>query len=161
LGKELFQRESKKTLENGNEFEIDKYTFTNLDGHFTNAKPKINLDSILRYYKNKNYGEKYKENRVDIVVDIDKKGNLISANLTSKEHMIVENNEVIDSIYNLNKPTNIEVRKPKTNFEVDILKIVKDLKIWEKTFIEGTKTSVRIRKFLKFYKKPNEIRVYY
>jgi hypothetical protein len=161
IGKRIISKREQKTLENGNEFEIDKYTFTNLDGHFTNAKPKINLDSILRYYKNKNYGEKYKENRVDIVVDIDKKGNLISANLTSKEHMIVENNEVIDSIYNLNKPTNIEVRKPKTNFEVDILKIVKDLKIWEKTFIEGTKTSVRIRKFLKFYKKPNEIRVYY
>ena len=75
--------------------------------------------------------------------------------------MNIENNEVIDSIYNLNKPTNIEIRKPKTNFEIDILKIVKDLKVWEKTFIEGTKTSVRIRKFLQFYKKPNEIRVYY
>ena len=49
--------------------------------------------------------------------------------------MNIENNEVIDSIYNLNKPKNIEIRKPKTNFEIDILKIVKDLKVWEKTFI--------------------------
>ena len=161
IGKRIISEKEQKILNNGNEFEIDKYTFTNLDGHFTNAKPKINLDSILRNYKNKTYGEKYKENRVDIVLDIDKKGNLISANLTSKEHMNIENNEVIDSIYNLNKPKNIEIRKPKTNFEIDILKIVKDLKVWEKTFIGGTKTSVRIRKFLQFYKKPNEIKVYY
>ena len=161
IGKRIISEKEQKILDNGNEFKIDKYTFTNLDGHFTNAKPKINLDSILSNYKNKNYGEKYKENRVDIVVDIDKNGNLISANLTSKEHMNIENNEVIDSIYNLNKPKNIEIRKPKTNFEIDILKIVKDLKAWERTFIEGTKTSVRIRKFLQFYKKPNEIKVCY
>ena len=161
IGKRIISESEQKILDNGNEFNIDKYTFTNLDGHFTNAKPKVDLDSILRNYKNKNYGEKYIENRVDIVVDIDKNGNLISANLISKEHMNKENNEVIDSIYNLNKPKNIEIRKAKTNFEIDILKIVKDLKIWEKTFIEGTKTSVRIRKFLQFYKKPNEIEVYY
>ena len=150
-----------KVLNNANNFEIDKYTFTNLDGHFTNAKPKADLDSILRIYRDKNYGEEYKENRVDIVVDIDKDGNLISANLTSKEHMRIENNEIVDSIYNLNKPKNIEIRKPKTNFEKDILAIIKKLDVWEKTYINGTKTSVRIRKFLQFYKKPNEIKVYY
>ena len=161
IGKRVISESEQKVLNNANNFEIDKYTFTNLDGHFTNAKPKIDLDSILRKYRYKKYGEEYNENRVDIVVDIDKNGNLISANLTSKEHMRTENNEIIDSIYNLNKPKNIEIRKAKTNFEIDILKIVKDLKIWEKTFIEGTKTSVRIRKFLQFYKKPNEIKVYY
>lgn len=161
IGTKIISEREQNILNNANDFEIDKYIFTNLDGHFTNAKPKVNIDSILRNYRNKNYGEKYNEIRVDIVVDIDKKGNLITANLTSKEHMTVENNEIIDSIYNLNKPTNIEIRKPKTNFEIDILKIVKDLKVWEKTFIGGTKTSVRIRKFLQFYKKPNEIKVYY
>jgi hypothetical protein len=98
---------------------------------------------------------------VDIVVDIDKDGELISANLTSKEHINIENNEIIDSIYNLNKPKNIEIRKAKTNFEKDILKIVKNLDVWEKTFIERTKTPIRIRKFLQFYKNPDEIKVYY
>ncbi len=161
IEKRIISEREQKILDNGNEFKIDKYTFTNSDGHFTNAKPKVDLDSILRSYKNKNYAEKYNENRVDIVVDIDNKGNLISANLTSKEHMTVENNEIIDSIYNLNKPKNVKIRKAKTNFEKDILKIVNNLKVWEKTFIEGTKTSVRIRKFLQFYKKPNEIKVYY
>jgi len=158
IGKRIISEIEQYVLNNANDFEIDKYTFTNLDGSFTNAKPKANLDSILRNYRNKNYGEKYNENRVDIVVDIDKKGNLISANLTSKEHLTVEN---YDSIYNLNKPKNIEIRKANKNFERDILKIVKNLKVWEKTFIEGTKISVRIRKFLQFYKNSNEIKVYY
>lgn len=161
IGKRVISKSEQKILNNANSFEIQKYTFTNLDGHFTNAKPKVDLDSILRNYRYKNYGEEYNENRVDIVVDIDKNGNLISANLTSKEHMSSENNEIIDSIYNLNKPKNIEIRKAKTNFEKDILKIVKKLNLWEKTFIQRTKTSVKIRKFLQFYKKPNEIIVYY
>jgi hypothetical protein len=161
IGKRVISKSEQKVLNNANSFEIDKYTFTNLDGQFTSAKPKVDLDSILRNYRDKNYGEEYNENRVNIVVDIDKNGNLISANLTSKEHMSIENNEIIDSIYNLNKPKNIEIRKAETNFEKDILKIVKEMKIWEKTFIERTKTSVRIRKFLQFYKKPNEIKIYY
>ena len=161
LGKRNISEREQKILDNGNEFEIDKYTFTNLDGHFTNAKPKVNLDSILNIYNDKNYAEEEIQNRVDIVVDIDKNGNLISANLTSKEHWRIENNEFIDSIYNLNKPKNIEIRKPKTEFEKDILKIVKNLNLWERTFIFRTKTPVRIRKFLQFYKKPNEIKVYY
>ncbi|GGG97447.1 hypothetical protein GCM10011416_14310 [Polaribacter pacificus] len=154
-------KSEQKVLNNANSFEIDRYTFTSLDGQFTNAKPKVDLDSILRKYRDKNYGEEYNENRVDIVIDIDKNGNLISANLTSKEHMSIENNEIIDSIYNLNKPKNIEIRTTKTNFEKDILKIVKSLIAWDKTFIERTKTSVRIRKFLQFYKKTNEIKVFY
>jgi len=161
IGKRIISEREQNILNNANDFEIDKYTFTNLDGSFTNAKPKANIDSILKKYRNKNYGEKYNENRVDIVVDIDKKGNLISVNLTSKEHMAIENNEIIDSIYNLNKPKNIEIRKAKTGFEKDVLKVVKNLKVWEKTFIKGTKISVRIRKFLQFYKTSNEIKVYY
>jgi len=161
IKKRVISESELNILNKANGFEIDKYTFTNLDGSFTNAKPKINLDSILRNHRNKKYGKKHNDKRVDIVVDIDKNGNLISANLTSKEHMTVENNEIIDSIYNLNKPKNVEIRKAETNFEKDILKIVKNLKVWEKTFIERTKTSVRIRKFLQFYKKPNEIKVYY
>ena len=48
--------------------------------------------------------------------------------------------DVLDSIYNLNKPKNIEIRKAETNFEKDILKIVKKMKIWKKTFIKRTKT---------------------
>lgn len=161
IGKRVISKSEQNILNNANNFEIDKYTFTNLDGHFTNAKPKVDLDSILRNYRYKNHGEEYNENRVDVVVDIDKNGNLISANLTSKEHMSFEKNEIIDSIYNLNKPKNIEIRKAKTNFEKDILKIVKKLNLWEKTFIQRTKTSVRIRKFMQFYKKPNKIKVYY
>ena len=111
--------------------------------------------------------EEYVENLLEnasgnkVKIDIDKNGNLISANLTSKEHMSFEKKEIIDSIYNLNKPKNIEIRKAKTNFEKDILKIVKKLNLWEKTFIQRTETSVRIRKFMQFYKKPNEIKVYY
>lgn len=161
IGERNISESEQKVLNYANDFEIDKYTFTNLDGHFTNAKPKVDLDSILRSYRDKNYGSDYDKNRVDIVVDIDKDGKLISANLTSIEHMTVENNEIIDSIYNLNKPKNVEIRKAKTNFEKDILKVVKNLKVWEKTFIQGTKIPIRIRKFLQFYKKPNEIKVYY
>jgi hypothetical protein len=48
IGERIISEKEQKILNNGNEFEIDKYTFTNLDGHFTDAKPKINLDSILR-----------------------------------------------------------------------------------------------------------------
>ena len=161
IEKRKISESEQKVLNNGNSFEIDKYTFTNLDGRFTNAKPKVDLDSILKNYRNKKYSEKYNDNRVDIVVDIDKNGNLISANLTSKDHMNMENNEIIDSIYNLNKPKNIEIRKAQTNFEKDIIGIVKKLKRWELTYIEGTKTPVRIRKFLQFYKESNEIKVYY
>lgn len=154
-------KNEQKILDNANEFEIDKYTFTNLDGNFTIGKPKIDLDSIFKKYNNKYYGKKYNENRVDIVVDIDKKGKLLAANLTSKKHMRIENNEIIDSTYNLNKPQNIEIRKPKTEFERDIIEIVKKLNKWKITYIKGTKIPVRIRKFLQFYKEPNKIKVYY
>lgn len=161
IGKTAISQSEQKALNNAGNFEIDNYTFINSEGHFTDAKPRVDLDSILRKYRYKNYGEEYNENRADIVVDIDKNGNLISANLTSKEHVIIENNEIIDSIYNLSKPKNVEIRKASTDFEKDILKVVRDLNFWEKTFIQGTNTSVRIRKFLQFYKKPNGIEVYY
>ena len=41
-------KNEQQVLNNANEFEIDKYIFTELDGNFTNAKPKIDLDSILK-----------------------------------------------------------------------------------------------------------------
>jgi len=150
-----------KILNNANGFEIDKYTFTSLDGHFTNTKPKINLDSILKKYSHKDYGKNYRENRVDIVVDIDKNGQLIASNLTSIARCPPDNMELIDSIYNLNKPKNIALRKANTKFEKDIFQVVKNLKVWEKTYIEGVQTPVRIRKFLQFYKKRNKIEVCY
>ncbi|MBL4604861.1 MAG: hypothetical protein JKY02_04130 [Flavobacteriaceae bacterium] len=158
---ENIPKSEQKILDNADNFEIDKYTFTNLEGSFTKSKPIINLDSILKKYSNIDYGKKYSDNRVDIVVDIDKNGNLLAVNLTSNEHMKTENNEIIDSIYNLNKPQNIEIRKPKTKFEKDIITIVKGLKTWRKTYIQGTETPIRIRKFLQFHKKSNEIKVYY
>jgi hypothetical protein len=154
-------KNEQQVLNNANEFEIDKYIFTELDGNFTNAKPKIDLDSILKKYYNKEYGENYNENRVDIVVDIDKNGKLLAANLTSKEHMEIKNIVIIDSIFNLNKPKNIEIRKPKTEFEKDVLEIVKILNRWEIIYIEGTKIPINNRRFMQFYKESNYIKVYY
>ena len=160
--KKNISKKEKIILENANQFEINKYTFTKFfDGNFTKTNPMIDLDSIFKKYGKKKYGKHYNENRVDIVVDIDKNGNLLASNLTSNGHMGIVKNQTIDSIYDLNKPKNIEIRKPKTEFEKDIIKIVKKLKKWKTTYIKGTKIPVRIRLFLQFYKEQNEIKVYY
>ncbi len=148
-----------KILDNAKHFEVEKYTFNQIDGRFTNARPKANLDSLLSKYKNKKYGESYKENRADVMVDIDKNGNLIAANLLDRKHQKIENLVIIDSLFDLNKTENSEERETATAFEEDIEGVVKQLKNWEITFIKGTKIPVKFRKYLQFYKKPNTIEV--
>lgn len=148
-------------LNNANEFLIDKYILTDLDGSFTKSKPQKDLDLILKKYYNKDYGQNYNKNRADIVVDIDTDGNLMAANVRSFEHTNPENNIILDTIFQLNRPPNIETKKSKTEFEKDVLNIVKTLKKWEIICIDGTEIPVNKRIFLQFYKKNNFIEVYY
>lgn len=161
IGKKEIPIRERKILDQANQFDINNYIFTSIDGHFTNSKPKIELDSLLERYSHKQYGKSYSENRVDIVVDIDENGNLLAANLTSKEHFKIEFSEASDSIYNLDKPKNIKIRKPETEFEKDMLEVASKLRKWDITYLSQTKTPVRIRKFLQFYKKSNDIEVYF
>lgn len=161
IGKKEIPIRERKILDQANQFDINNYIFTSIDGHFTNSKPKIELDSLLERYSHKQYGKSYSENRVDIVVDIDENGNLLAANLTSKEHSKIEFSEASDSIYNLDKPKNIKIRKPETEFEKDMLEVASKLRKWDITYLSQTETPVRIRKFLQFYKKSNDIEVYF
>ncbi|MGO2102636.1 MAG: hypothetical protein ACTH3E_06270 [Psychroflexus halocasei] len=154
-------KREQEILNHANDFDINKYTFTFLDGEFSYVQPLKNIDSLLRKIKIKDYGEEYRENRVDVVVDIDKNGNLMSANLFSQEHVKSENEVIIDTIFNLNKPLNIEYREAQTDFEKDILKVVRLLKKWEVTYLKNTETPVRMRKFMQFHKETGNIKVYY
>jgi len=158
LNSRIISQNEQQILDNANEFSIDKYILNDFDGFFTQSKPEKDLDLILEKYHNKDYGNK---NKAHIVVDIDKNGNLLAANVYSLEEMRPKNNLIIDTIFRLNKPPNIESNKVKTEFEKDILNIVRTLKKWDIICIDDTEIAVNKRLVLQFYKKENNIEVYY
>ena len=144
-------------LNNGNELDLDKYVFSMLDGFYSKARPKANLDSILSLYQKNSY----QDERIDIIVDIDQEGDLKAANLWSKTLKNRPLDKVIDSIFNLNKPPNIKVREPDTRAERDLLKLVRGLKKWDKTYLPFSNTPVAYRMYLQFYPEQDTIKLYY
>ncbi|MFV8226467.1 hypothetical protein [Christiangramia aquimixticola] len=147
----------KQVLEHGKDLNISKYTFTALDGINTVSRPKKNIDSLLGAINS----QKFKSKRVDIIIDIDKDGHLISANLHAKKFENRPEKKIIDTIFNLNKPENIQVRNPENQAEIDLLKLVRSLKDWDKVYIPNSNTSIRFRQYLQFHKDKAGWKIYY
>lgn len=157
LGEREIGKIEQKILNNGNKLDIDKYKFTIIDGFDSQARPKANVDSILTLYQQKNY----QDDRIDIIVDIDKEGNLEAANLEPRTFKERPADKVIDSIFNLNKPRNIQIREPESRAEKDLLELVRNLKKWDKTYLPFSKKPIAYRMYLQFYPEEDTIKLYY
>lgn len=157
LGNESIGKTEQRILNNGNKLDLDQYTFSTTDGIYSQARPKANMDSILTLHQKNNY----QDDRIDILVDIDRKGNLVAANLWPKKFIDRPANQVTDSIFNLNKPPNIQVREPETRAEKDLLKMVRNLKKWDRTFLPFSKKPIAYRMYLQFYPEQDTIKLYY
>ena len=156
--KKPLDKEYQFFLENGNNFDPSKYTFSSLDDSFKLSKPKKNIDSIISdLIKTK----KYETKRVDVIIDIDENGNLIAANLWPKKFSERLGEKIIDTIYGLNKTPNVKYRDPENQAEKDLLNIIRNLKKWDKVYIPNTETSVNVRQYLQFYIKKDTIELYY
>lgn len=131
-------------LENFKKFNLNNYILENEKG-FSYSKPITNVDSIISTFK-KNKIEKKQFSIV--IVDIDEKGKLISANLHYKLEPIKY--KIIDSIFGLNYLINKQYRKPENNFESVILNVSKKITDWIPYRNLKTGETVRHRKYLKF-----------
>ena len=150
-------RIEQRILNSGNQLDLEKYKFSAIDGFYSQARPKANIDSILTTYQKNGY----EDDRIDIIVDIDKNGNLEAANLWPKKFKDRPADKVIDSIFNLNKPCNIQVREPESRAEKDLLELVRNLKKWDKTYLPFLKKPVAYRMYLQFYPEQDTIKLYY
>jgi len=142
----------KNISENWDHFNIDKFIFSSLDGRFENSIPNINLDTLVNKYSKKNYGKEYGENIAYIVVDIDRKENIIqtSMNYPSKKNIKTFK---YDPIFQLLLYYPLRELKTKTAFEIDIYNEIKKIKNWTPVLIENTNIAVSYRKYLQFQKK--------
>jgi len=150
-------KREQEILNNGNKLDLDNYIFSKLDGIYSEARPKANIDSILAIYKR----NIHQDVQVDIIVDIDKEGNLKTANLWPKKHMDRPADKVVDSIFNLNKPENQQVREPENRTEKDLLNMVRNLKKWDKTYLPFSRKEIAYRVYLQFGTTHDTIKIYY
>lgn len=157
LGNREIGKGEQRILNNGNQLDLDKYKFSALDGFYSQARPKANIDSILTIYQENDY----EDDRIDIIVDIDKEGNLEAANLWPKNFKDRPEDKVIDSIFNLNKHQNVQVREPDSRAEKDLLELVRNLKKWDQTYLPFSEKPVSYRMYLQFYPKQDTIKLYY
>ena len=149
----------KNISENWDHFNIDKFIFSSLDGRFENSLPNTNLDSLVNKYSQKNYGKEYGENIAYLVVDIDRKGNIIQTAM-NHPYRDIETNKY-GSTFHLSLYYPLKVFKPKTKFEIDIYNEVKKIKKWTPVFIKNTNIAVPYRKYLQFQKTNDTIYSHY
>lgn len=149
----------KNISKNWSKFNFDKYIFYSNHGSFEKSLPNINLDSLISKYSKKNYGKGYDENIVNIIVDIDRKGNVKQINMN--HHGPNDITFKYDPIFQLQFYYPLKVFKPKTKFEIDIFNEVKKIKKWTPVYIRNTNISVPYRKYLQFQKSKDTIYRYY
>lgn len=157
IGNKGIEKIEQRILENGNKLNLDNYIFSRLDGFYSQARPKANMDSILTSYQKNNY----QDDVIYIIVDIDKKGNLEAANLRPKKFKDRPADKVIDSIFNLNKPQNFQIREPESRAEKDFLELVRNLKKWDKTYLPFSNKPIAYRMYLQFYPEKDTIKLFY
>lgn len=135
-----------KQLTFANQFNPSEYHFNYMFGSmFNETKPISDIDSLIKSYKAKNYGN-IKEGVV-IMLDVDTSGNVTKRNIW------------VNSNYELNKPNpqihifdiiNKEYQKPKNEFEKDALDIVKEIKKWEVMKFKTNGKPVNSRQYISF-----------
>ncbi len=149
----------KKISENWDNFNIDKFIFWELDGEFETSFPNLNLDSLINKYSKKNYGEEYGQNIANIIVDINRNGEVIQTvvNHVNKKEQTIK----YDSIYHLQLYFPLKEFKPETEFQNDMINEVKKIKKWNPVLIQNTDISLPYRKYLQFQKFNDSIHRYY
>lgn len=138
--KEIYPAEQ-KVLDFGNDFDPSKYIFTRFDGINIYSNPLNSIDYLLKKHQ-------YTMNtptRVEIMVDVNEKGQLISANLTSKQL------QISDPVFNLIVSEKVTFTKPANQPAKNFLKIVRALKTWQVAFIPHSTTAIKYRRYLQFY----------
>lgn len=108
-------------LENGNEIDLNKYTY-----YQPYPFLEINIDSILKIFNQKEYKPQL---TTIILVDIDKQGKLLTANF--KKRSMKRELDIIDTIFNMNIEKNKLYHNPKNDFEKDVLKLTRSIKNWK------------------------------
>jgi len=149
----------KKISENWDNFNIDKFIFSSLDGEFETSFPNLNLDSLINKYSKKNYGEEYGQNIANIIVDINRNGEVMQTvvNHVNKKVKTLK----YDSIFNLYLFYPLKEFKPETEFQNDMINEVKKIKKWNPVLIRNTDISVPYRKHLQFQKFNDSIHRHY
>jgi len=113
-------QKEQKVLNNGNSFKIDNYIYQNETG-FNYTKPLTNIDSIMSL----GYVKEYENPYMWLNLFIDKNGDLKAVSKHSNLR------REIDSIFSLTTEFKIEGIKPLTEFEIDAIELVKQIKKWE------------------------------
>lgn len=148
--------------ENWEDFRKSDFIMTSLDGGFERSQPRINLDSLLRPYYRKDYGDEYGDNIAMAAIDIDTTGGVLNSTYHipgNVYHPFVLHS---DTIFNLSEYTPLQVvAEPNTEFSKDMMRELSKVKQWDPILIKGTKEAVRFRKSLHFYKKKDTIIVKY
>lgn len=140
LGNTGIQPAEQRILDNGNDFDPSKYIFTAFDGINTGFQSN-NIDSLMK----KHSYSKNTPNWVNIMVEIDEKGRLISAPATREWH------GAVDPVFELYTAGSKGCTQP-TNAQQDyFLEKVRALEKWELTFIPYSDTAVKYRRDLQFY----------
>ncbi|CAM1363383.1 conserved protein of unknown function [Tenacibaculum soleae] len=149
----------KKISKNWRNFNIDKFIFSSLDGEFETSFPDLNLDSLITKYSKKNYGEEYGESIANIIVDINRNGEIIQTviNHHNKKIKPLE----YDSIFHLYLYYPLKEFEPVTEFQKDMINEVRKIKKWNPVLIRNTNISVPYRKHLQFQKIKDSIYRHY
>lgn len=124
-------KNEQKILDNGNSFELKNYIYLSEHG-FNYTKPISNIDSILKTGKIKDYKKPF----TWLKLYIDKNGKLNSVT-THYGYQIKT-----DSIFNLPTEFKIKLRKPLSEFEKDVIELVKKIQKWEMKKHRKTNISV-------------------
>lgn len=159
--------EIKRISENWDQFDIDDYIFSDLDGHwtfFTPAYPEKNIDSLIQKYYTKDYSQiekapSYRWNRAHILVDIDRKGKVkqVAVYEGSSEQIRYKP----DSIFRAQKYHKVKQTRDLLVFEKDMLRAVKKIRSYTPVKIENTEITVPYRQVMQFEKSNDTIYSHY
>ncbi len=126
-----------KMLDNATSFNINDFVFR-YERDFNYTKPISDIDAIINNGKIMEYSKPY----VSFDLLINKKGKLRA--ISRPDYLLPKK----DTIFNLGIYQKVKKFKPKTEFEKEALKLVKQFKKWEIKKHEQTGASVRYIKYV-------------
>ena len=129
------------------------------DGRFESSKPEINIDSLLRPYYQKDFGDAYGDNFVNVITDIDTIGRVISISYHGPRQRAFSVD--LDHELGLNRYHPLKETEPATEFARDVMQELSKIKTWDPVYIAGSRIPVRYRNYMQFHKKKDSIIAHY
>ena len=151
----------KELANNWKDFSLGDFIFTRLDYPFEETLPELNLDSLLRKYYTKDYGDDYNNNRAHFIVDMDSQGKVIQVSpsyIPGRERIWVYEKH---PVFKLNVYHPLKEIGATTEFQKDILRELLKIRKWEPAILSETSIAVPYRRHLQFHKRKDTILAHY